>query len=107
MRNSTIDAGSDLKQILGVLTGTWSEFDRGEFHVVRTPFMLSLSAVLDSGSTELPFRFDLPVAATVVENNGRVVGHVIRPGDTAVHLDNPGLFNLVVFGAQASTSNLI
>lgn len=107
MRSGIIDAGSGLPQIAGILTGTWSEFDRGKFHIVKTPFLLSVSAVLDSGSTELPFRFDVPVAGTVVEDGGNVTGVVIKPGETAVHLDAPGLFTLTVYGQQAATSNLM
>ena len=107
MRSGIIDRGSGLAQIAGILTGTWSEFDRGKFHVVKTPFLLSLSATLDAGSTELPFQFTVPVAGSVVHNNGSMTGVVIRPGQTAVNLNSPGLFTLTVYGEQALTSNLI
>lgn len=107
MRSGIIDMGSTVRDIAGVLTGNWSEFDRGEFHVVKTPFLLSLTAVLDAGSTALPFQFDVPVSGKVTEASGNVVGKVIKPGDTAVELDNPGLFELTVYGIHAATSNLI
>ena len=82
-----------------LLQGPWQEYDTGEFHIVKTPFFLVVTATLDAGSHALPFTFAVPVAGTVSHADGSVDASVIRPGETAVNLSSPGIFSLQVFGA--------
>ena len=99
MKSAVINRTSPYVDIVELLSGAWQEYDEGEFHVVKTPFFLVLSATLDAGKHVLPFRFTVPVAATVSHVGGNVDAAVIRPGDTAVELSEPGIFSLQVFGA--------
>ena len=101
MKSAVINKTSPFVDVVELLSGAWQEYDAGEFHVVKTPFFLSLTATLDSGSHALPFRFAIPVAAVVSHADGSVDASVIRPGETAVNLATPGLFSLTVFGVHA------
>lgn len=54
MRNAVINGGSPKEDVLGVLTGVWNEYDDREWHVVKTPFMVALTATLKAGPQILP-----------------------------------------------------
>ena len=54
MRNGVITANSTREDILCVLTGIWNEYDEREWHVVKTPFMVAMTATLDAGPNMLP-----------------------------------------------------
>lgn len=54
MRNAVINGGSPKEEVWGVLTGVWNEYDDREWHVVKTPFMVAMTATLDVGPQILP-----------------------------------------------------
>lgn len=54
MRNAVINGGSPKEDVWGVLTGVWNEYDDREWHVVKTPFMVALTATLNAGPQILP-----------------------------------------------------
>jgi hypothetical protein len=54
MRNAVINGGSPKEDVWGVLTGIWNEYDDHEWHVVKTPFMVVLTATLKAGPQILP-----------------------------------------------------
>ncbi len=54
MRNAVINGSSPMSDVLGVLTGVWNEYDDREWHVVKTPFMVALTATLNAGPQILP-----------------------------------------------------
>lgn len=54
MRNAVINGGSPKEDVCGVLTGVWNEYDDREWHVVKTPFMVALTATLKAGPQILP-----------------------------------------------------
>lgn len=54
MRNAVINFGSPKEDVLGVLTGVWNEYDDREWHVVKTPFMVAMTATLNAGPQILP-----------------------------------------------------
>lgn len=54
MRNAVINEGSPKEDVCGVLTGVWNEYDDREWHVVKTPFMVALTATLKAGPQILP-----------------------------------------------------
>lgn len=105
MRSAIINRTSSLTDVMELLQGPWQEYDDGEFHIVKTPFFLVLTATLDAGSHALPFTFAVPVAGTVSHADGSVDASVIRPGETAVNLSSPGIFALQVFGAFADVKS--
>lgn len=54
MRSCIINGSSPMSDVLGVLTGVWNEYDDREWHVVKTPFMVALTATLKAGPQILP-----------------------------------------------------
>ena len=54
MRNAIITGSSKTSDIVGVLTGVWNEYDERGWHIVKTPFFVSLSATLQAGPQILP-----------------------------------------------------
>lgn len=54
MRSALINSNSPKEDIWGVLTGIWNEYDEREWHVVKTPFMVAMTATLDAGHNMLP-----------------------------------------------------
>lgn len=54
MRSAVINGGSPKEDVWGVLTGVWNEYDDREWHVVKTPFMVAMTATLDAGPHILP-----------------------------------------------------
>lgn len=101
MRSVLINKTSPFVDVVDQLTGTWNEFDRGEFRIVVTPFYTVLSATLDAGSHALPFKVTIPVAATVFHDDKTIEACIVKPGQTAVNLTKPGIFQLLMFGEQA------
>lgn len=107
MRSGQINRASNFVDVVEVLTGSWNEYDSGCFHVVVTPFFTVLTATLDAGSTGLPFRVMMPVAGTISHADGSVEAVIIRPGQTAVSVDSPGIFQMQMFGESAKVANLL
>lgn len=107
MRSGQINRASNFVDVVEVLTGSWNEYDSGSFHVVVTPFFTVLTATLDAGSTGLPFRVTMPVAGTISHADGSVEAVIIRPGQTAVSIDSPGIFQMKMFGESAKVANLL
>lgn len=101
MYSGTINKFSPQVDVLEVLSGLWNEYDKGEFHVVVTPFFTVVTATLDAGSHVLPFSVTVPVAGTVSHADGTVEAVIVKPGDTAVSLSQPGIFQLDLFGSKA------
>ena len=54
MRSGIINANSPREDIWGALTGVWNEYDERGWHIVKTPFFVSLSATLQAGPQILP-----------------------------------------------------
>lgn len=107
MKSGMINRTSPFVDVVEMLSGSWNEYDNGVYHIVVTPFFTVISATLDAGSTELPFRFGLPVAGTISHDDGTMEAVIIRPGQTAINAEKPGLFNLQLFGDSARVSTLL
>lgn len=54
MRSALINSNSPKEDVWCVLTGIWNEYDEREWHVVKTPFMVAMTATLDAGPNMLP-----------------------------------------------------
>lgn len=107
MKSGIINRTSPYVDVVEQMTGTWNEYDSGSFHVVVTPFFTVLTATLDAGSTLIPFRVTMPVAGTISHADGSVEAIIIRPGQTAVSVNSPGIFQLQMFGESAKVANLL
>lgn len=101
MFTGIINKNSPQVDMVEVLSGTWDQYRDGEWSICRTPFFLVITAVLDKGQHALPFTFDVPVAGTLVTPSGDVKGVIVRPLETAVDLEEPGLVTIQVFGDLA------
>ena len=101
MFNGIINKGSPNVDLVEVLSGTWNEYTVGEWSVTKCPFFLVIEANLDAGQHTLPFTFSVPVAGTLVTPDGDVKGVIVRPGETAVDLEEPGIVTIQVFGDRA------
>ena len=82
-----------------VLSGQWDERTVNDWEIVQTPFFTAFSAVVDAGSVALPFTVSKPVPAMLYGNSGSVSALVIKPGDTAIVLQESGVVQVQVFGA--------
>lgn len=54
MRSANINGESPKEDVWGVLTGIWNEYNEREWHIVKTPFMVAMTATLDAGPNMLP-----------------------------------------------------
>ena len=107
MRSTIIDSGSKQSDIWGVLTGVWNEYDKGEWHIVRTPFYLTLSATLEEGGHPLPFRFKNPICGIVYGADGAIGSVVVRPGENSVNVQSTCIVKFSLFGTEADVEGVI
>lgn len=107
MKSGMINRTSPYIDVVEMLSGSWNEYDIGVYHIVVTPFFTVITATLDAGSTELPFNFTLPVAGTLSHADGSIDAVIIKPGQTAINAEIPGLFQLQLFGDAARVTALL
>ena len=107
MKSGMINRTSPYVDVLEMLTGSWNEYDAGSYHIVVTPFFTVITATLDAGSTELPFKVTRPVAGTLSHADGSVDAVIVKPGQTALNVAKPGLFQLQMFGDSARVTALL
>lgn len=107
MKSGMINKTSSMIDILEQLTGSWNEYNLADYHLVVTPFFTVVTATLDEGSTELPFKVTRPVAGTLSHDDGTIDAVIVKPGQTAIHADKPGLFQLEMFGDSAKIAALL
>jgi len=107
MRSVIVDAGSKQSDIWGLLQGTWNEYDRGSWHIVKTPFFLVLKATAEAGGLPLPFRFNEPVAGLMYFSEGDVQSVVVRPGENSINVPSTCIVKFQLFGNEAETAGVI
>ena len=101
MRSGIINETSKITDVVGVLTGSWYEYDRMGWHVVKTPFVLSMSGSFAAGPVEfptIPNRYGIARWA----NNTSSGNILVKPKQTNIVLPqnlNVSL-NIVGFGAK-------
>lgn len=100
MRSSIINAGSPREDVLGVLTGIWNEYDAGpnkEWHIVKTPFLIRMEAVLKAGRNELPIA---PIRTTALHWTSKdSYGSVVcRIGETGFSIPENAFCEVTLFG---------
>lgn len=101
MYSGTIDKGSTTADMLNVLSGSWNEYDSGDWHICHTPFFTVFTAVLDKGQHPLPFTVSVPIAGILSTDSGDVTAILIRPLETATYLPSSGIVTFQVFGDMA------
>lgn len=107
MHSGLISRTSPYTDVIDVLTGSYAEYNSGSYHIVVTPFFTVITATLDEGSKELPFKVTRPVAGTISHADGTVDAVIIKPGQTAIKIEKAGLFNLQMFGDAAKVTALL
>lgn len=98
MHSGQINKTSPVVDLLEICSGVWNEYDSDGWHIVKTPFFLSLTGNFSAGSHVLPFAFNIPVAGTLCTANGDASAVIVRPGETAVNTDAPGIVQMTLFG---------
>jgi hypothetical protein len=97
MRNASINVNSPKEDVWGVLTGIWNEYDDREWHVVKTPFMVAMTATLDAGPGMLPVtppRTSLLSWANA-EHSGSIV---VKAKDRNFTLPEKSVVQVIMFG---------
>lgn len=107
MRSTIIDAGSKQNDVWGLLQGTWNEYDSGEWHIVKTPFFLCLTATCGAGGHPLPFKFNMPVCGIKYYGDGTVSAVIVRPGENSINIDEKCIVKFQLFGNEADTVGVI
>ena len=99
MRNSIINESSKLFDIVGALTGTWYEYDRNGWHIVKTPFMLSMTGSFDAGPVALPV---IPTRyGNAVWSNGTSGGVIlVKPKQATVILPQKAFVYVTIHGIE-------
>lgn len=103
MYSGLVGQNTPIIDILTVLTGTWDEHTDHDWHVVMTPFFVSMDRVVDKGSVALPFKVTIPTAALLFGKSGNAHAIVVKPTDDAIYCPESGLVQINIFG---STSQL-
>lgn len=108
MRSTIIDAGSKSTDVWGLLQGTWNEYDSGEWHIVKTPFFLVLTATCNKGGHPLPFKFKMPVVGIRYYSDGSCKSVIVRPGENSINItDNTCIVKFQLFGNEVDTEAVI
>jgi hypothetical protein len=97
MRSGIINANSPKEDVWGALTGVWNEYDDHEWHVVKTPFMVALTATLKAGPQILPVappRTSLLSWANA-EHSGSIV---VKAKDRNFTLPEKSVVQVIMFG---------
>lgn len=101
MFSGVINKNSSQIDVLEVLSGTYGQYEDGEWQIVKNPFLLVMTAVVDAGSHALPFTVTVPVPGILYGKDGNIESFIVRPGDTAVNITSSGLAQIMIIGDQA------
>lgn len=107
MRSVIIDAGSKQNDVWGLLQGTWNEFDKNDWHVVRTPFFLVMTKTCEQGGNPLPFKFKDVVCGLCYLSDGTTKSVIVRPGENSINVDTKCIVKFQLFGHEAETSSAV
>ena len=107
MRSTIIDAGSKQSDVWGLLQGTWNEFDKDSWHIVKTPFFLTLTATCSEGGHPLPFKFKVPIVGIKYFGDGGIEAVIVRPGENSINVTEKCVVKFQLFGNEAETEAVI
>ena len=93
MRSAIINETSKITDVLGVLTGSWYEYNRNGWHIVKTPFVLSMSGSFAAGPVEFP---------TVPNRYGiaRWANILVKPKQTNIVLPQNAFVDITIYGIE-------
>ena len=97
MRSGIINETSKITDVVGVLTGSWYEYDRNGWHVVKTPFVLSMSGVM-RGPVEfptIPNRYGIARWA-----NNTASGNILVAKQTNIVLPENAFVDITIYGIE-------
>lgn len=97
MRSALINSGSKKEDIYGVLTGVWNEYNDREWHVVKTPFFIAMTATLDAGPNMLPVT---PPRTSLLSwaNSAHSGSLVIKAKDRNFTMPEKAVVQVIMFG---------
>lgn len=97
MRSAIINSGSKMEDIYGVLTGVWNEYNDREWHVVKTPFFIAMTATLDAGPNILPVT---PPRTSLLSwaNSAHSGSLVIKAKDRNFTMPEKAVVQVIMFG---------
>lgn len=97
MRNGIINEGSSKEDVLAVLTGVWNEYNDREWHVVKTPFFIAMTATLDAGPNILPVT---PPRTSLLSwaNSAHSGSLVIKAKDRNFTMPEKAVVQVIMFG---------
>jgi len=97
MRNALINMNSPKEDVWGVLCGIWNEYDEREWHVVKTPFMVAMTATLDAGPNMLPVT---PPRTSLLSwaNSGHSGSLVLKAKDRNFTMPEKAVVQVLMFG---------
>lgn len=97
MRSAIINSGSKKEDIYGVLTGVWNEYIDREWHVVKTPFFIAMTATLDAGPNILPVT---PPRTSLLSwaNSAHSGSLVIKAKDRNFTMPEKAVVQVIMFG---------
>lgn len=106
MRNGVININSPKQDVLGVLTGIWSQYNAGpnkEWTVIKTPWFIHMEAVLTAGRHELPIKPDSTKALywTSKDNSGSVICQI---GKTGFEIPENAFVEATFYGSTGGNS---
>lgn len=101
MRNGIINSNSPKEDVLGVLTGIWSQYKAGvnkEWTIVKCPLFVHMEAVLEAGRNELPIAPNSTKAIywTAKDSSGCVV---CKAGETGFDLPANAFVEATFYGS--------
>lgn len=99
MRSAIINKTSNITDVLGVLTGSWYEYDRMGWHVVKTPFVLSMSGSFAAGPVEfptIPNRYGIACWANATASGSILV----KPKQTNIVLPENAFVDITIYGIE-------
>lgn len=97
MRSAIINSGSKKEDIYGVLTGVWNEYNDREWHVVKTPFFIAMTATIDAGPNILPVT---PPRTSLLSwaNSAHSGSLVIKAKDRNFTMPEKAVVQVIMFG---------
>lgn len=101
MRGGTIELHSPIEMVRNVLAGTWTEYERNDWHIVTCPLFTMMERVCPEGPTMLPLTPWKQTYADIVWDGGSD-RQMVKPGQTSIVISGQSSFVRIVVYGQGS-----